>query len=98
MLMCMRSCVCICVCVVVYAVLFSSVLRRGVFGCPFRYVYICISIQVYVVLLSSVLMGGVFGCSFGLLDVEDDSASHRRFDQVLLGLFCYYSRSLLLLH
>ena len=49
-------------------------------------------IQVYVVLLSSVLMGGVFGCSFGLLDVENDSASHRRFDQVLLfgsllGLF-----------
>eukprot|EP00802_Teleaulax_amphioxeia_P014835 Tamp_14914.p1 GENE.Tamp_14914~~Tamp_14914.p1 ORF type:complete len:240 (+),score=30.00 Tamp_14914:143-862(+) len=37
--------------------------------------------QVYVVLLASVLMGGVFGCSFGLLDVEDDSPSHRRFDQ-----------------
>ena len=37
--------------------------------------------QVYVVLFSSVVMGGVFGCSFGLFDVEDDSGSHRRFDQ-----------------
>jgi hypothetical protein len=37
--------------------------------------------QVYVVLFSSVVMGGVFGCSFGLFDVEEDSGSHRRFDQ-----------------
>lgn len=37
--------------------------------------------QVYVVLFSSVVMGAVFGCSFGLLDVEDDNGSHRRFDQ-----------------
>ena len=88
--MCMRRCVC--------SALVSSVLRGGVFGCPYMYIFMYISIQVYVVLLSSVLMGGVFGCSFGLLDVEDDSASHRRFDQVLLGLFCYYSRSLLLLY
>ena len=37
--------------------------------------------KVYVVLFSSVVMGGVFGCSFGLFDVEEDSGSHRRFDQ-----------------
>mmetsp|Transcript_4856 Transcript_4856/g.9622 ORF Transcript_4856/g.9622 Transcript_4856/m.9622 type:complete len:234 (-) Transcript_4856:105-806(-) len=36
--------------------------------------------QVYVVLFSSVFMGGLFGSSFGLIDVEDDSRLHTRFD------------------
>mmetsp|Transcript_27583 Transcript_27583/g.55885 ORF Transcript_27583/g.55885 Transcript_27583/m.55885 type:complete len:233 (-) Transcript_27583:79-777(-) len=37
--------------------------------------------QVYVVLFSSVFMGGLFGSSFGMIDVEDDSRMHTRFDE-----------------
>jgi len=37
--------------------------------------------QVYVVLFTSVFMGGLFGSSFGLIDVEDDSRMHTRFDE-----------------
>ena len=60
--------------------LFSLALIDGVFWCPHKKKF-AKKKQVYVVLFSSVVMGGVFGCSFGLFDVEDDSGSHRRFDQ-----------------